>query len=213
MTRRPASSPSLDLQARAARGHLSLVSTPPRWLQLRVTLREVVPPVWRRLVVPDTLTLARLHRILQVAMGWQDYHLHEFLIGGQRYGTPAPDWEDADEIIPDKRVTLRTSLGSNDRFLYTYDFGDNWEHDIVVEASLPGAPAGAAVQCTEGGNACPPEDVGGPFGYADFLEAMQDPAHEAHDDMRRWWGGDFDPYRLEIEPINRHLRRFIATTS
>jgi Plasmid pRiA4b ORF-3-like protein len=172
----------------------------PRTLQIKVTLRDIKPPVWRRLVVSGSATLDALHRVLQVAMGWDNYHLHCFRIGGVRYG-PADD-EDFDlEEIDETTVTVAEAFANNRRGFYDYDFGDSWEHELLVEKLDPLAILLPVAVCTAGKRACPPEDCGGTFGYAELLEALADPAHEEHAEYVEW-AGDFDPEEFDPEAVN-----------
>lgn len=176
-------------------------------LQLRIELEWVTPSVWRRVLVPETITLAQLHRVIQVAMGWSDSHLHEFAVGRERYGTPDPDWDALGAVHSERGVALRTALGRAKRIEYSYDFGDGWQHVITVEKVLAPSAHGYRAECIGGESACPPEDVGGPPGYAYFLEALADPAHEEHEDMRRWCGGAFDATAFDIKRVNQRLGR------
>ena len=177
--------------------------------QLRVDLLDVTPTVWRRLLVPPTLTLPKLHHALQIALGWTDSHLHEFLINGVRYGVPDPDWQDEWPVMDERRVALHEALGPSVRcFDYVYDFGDDWHHSVVVESLYaPLAPGRTAVYCSDGANACPPEDVGGAPGYAELLTALADPHHEEHQSYLEWIGGAFDPARFDLAAINKALAR------
>jgi hypothetical protein len=153
-------------------------------VQLRAELRHLRPAVWRRLQVPASMTLARLHKVLQIAMGWTDSHLHEFRIGGARFGMPDRDWPDSPPMTPEGRVTLAQALASGVKsFAYLYDFGDHWEHEVRIEALLDCTPDTPAPVCLEGANRWPPEDVGGVPGYFDFLQAINDPTHDEHADM------------------------------
>lgn len=175
--------------------------------QLRVELLDVTPIVWRRLLVPATITLPKLHRVLQATMGWTDSHLHEFVMGGKRYGVPDPEWSAELPMIDERRVVLGRILDPDDRsFSYLYDFGDDWHHAVLVESrhveQLPGQPV---VTCTAGENACPPEDVGGPPGYSSFLEAMADPRHLEREDYLNWIGGRFDPGEFDVKAVNKVL--------
>lgn len=171
--------------------------------QLKVTLKDFRPPIWRRIQVFDNITLARLHLILQAAMGWSDYHLHLFEIAGVHYSEPSPeDWE---PVKSEKRYRLNQLVSEGGRFVYEYDFGDGWEHEIVVEKVLPADPQIEYPICIKGKMACPPEDVGGVWGYADFLEAIQDPDHPEHDEMLEWIGEEFDPQAFELDEINHAL--------
>jgi len=149
-------------------------------LSLKVTLRHIRPPIWRRILVPRDMTLADLHRAIQAVMGWEDAHLHVFDVGGRRYSAPAMLPDAANEA----RVTLN-SLAKSDmrRFTYTYDFGDDWEHDILIEKILPATTARAFPACVAGKRNCPPEDCGGPWGYEEMLAALADPNHPEHADI------------------------------
>jgi len=154
----------------------------PDLMVLKVELERITPAVWRRVVVPETITLGKLHRVIQAVMGWGDVHLHEYEIAGERYGTPEPDsW--GDPIHSEIRKTLVKALQGRKTFRYVYDFGDCWEHKIKVEKSMPYIQCPQMPYCIDGANACPPEDVGGEGGYADFLEAMGSSNHPEHQEM------------------------------
>jgi len=174
---------------------------------LRVELLEVTPPVWREFVVPHDISLARLHALLQRVMGWTNSHLHEFEIAGMRYAPPDPE-EDFDNPPEDSsKVRLaQLDLAPGDAFTYLYDFGDGWEHEITIvplaRADFPYVPC-----CMDGAGACPPEDCGGPPGYADMIEILADSGNPEYADMREWVGADFDPARFDIEAVNAALRR------
>ncbi len=173
--------------------------------QLKVTLQETKPPIWRRIQVYAHMTLPRLHDVLQVTMGWSDAHLHRFIVGDIEYGMPDPEFDD--DIRSEQRVKLAQLVTSEKAwFGYEYDFGDSWTHKIVLEKILPPAPAVHYPQCVAGRRACPPEDVGGVWGYADFLDAIHDDAHPEHDDMLEWCGGAFDPDVFSLEAVNQALR-------
>jgi hypothetical protein len=173
--------------------------------QLRITLDEVEPAVWRRVLVPGGYTLDRLHRVVQYAVGWNDYHLHVFDIAGLQYGMPDPDGllEVRDEL--DARLDAVAVKGT--RLRYTYDFGDWWEHELAVEDIVPAEPDTAYPLCLEGEGACPPEDVGGARGYAEMLAALADPGHPDHAVMREWLGRPFDPNDFDAERATTLLRR------
>jgi hypothetical protein len=176
-------------------------------LQLRIELQWIEPVVWRVVLVPETIKLHRLHDVIQSSMGWLDCHLHEFEIGGQRYGTPDPDWDPPGSVIAENRIAFVTALRRTKTCRYVYDFGDGWEHKIKVEKRLAPDASTCGAICVAGEHACPPEDVGGPPGYQHFLKAIADPRHEEHDDMLSWCGGGFDPREFDIELVNRKLRR------
>lgn len=175
----------------------------PAGFQLRIELRDVLPPVWRRFLVPGAIALPGLHRVIQEVMGWENCHLHLFRFGKKEYGIP--DSEYPSEMRKERGRRLREFLrDEGDVFGYVYDFGDNWEHDVDVEQIVTGAEVTEAT-CLEGGRACPPEDVGSPSGYKDYLEAMQDPSHPDHEQMAEWRGPSFDPERFDTRMINRRL--------
>ncbi len=172
--------------------------------QWKVQLREVRPPVWRRLQVPGDMRLDELHAVVQVAMGWLDCHLHEFEVDGVRYGVPDDDWG-FEEVRDEARVKLFRVAGEGTRLRYAYDFGDDWKHDIVVEQVLSPEPGVRYPRCLAGRRACPPEDVGGSWGYGDFLAAMADPDHEEHEHYLDWVGGAFNPDEFDVAAVDRAL--------
>jgi hypothetical protein len=174
--------------------------------QLKVTLKGSKPPIWRRIQVAGDTRLDRLHLILQTVMGWENYHLHQFIVGGTWFGEPSPD--DYYEVEDERRVTLaRIARGEKFKFTYEYDFGDGWEHELLVEKILAPESGAAYPRCLTGKRACPPEDVGGVWGYADFLEAVRNPSHPEHKDMQRWAGGNFDPAAFDLAAVNLMLQQ------
>jgi hypothetical protein len=186
-------------------GGAASASSDDRVVTLKVTLRGTKPPVWRRLEVPSSLTLDRLHELLVTAMGWFDYHLHAFEIEGRRYGVP-DDSFDLDDTLPEEEIVLADLVGVGvERFEYEYDFGDGWQHEIVVESV--GEPMSDVnyPRCTAGARACPPEDCGGIPGFAEFVEAMADPRHPEHKALRTWYGGEFDPAAFSAEQTSSLL--------
>jgi hypothetical protein len=188
---------------------------PDRIYQLKVTLRDVRPPVWRRLLVPGSATLGDLHRMIMKSMGWLDCHLHEFEVGGVRYAPPDPeadDWGLAPACDEGSARLARVAPRAGMRFDYTYDFGDDWVHSILVEAVGPVEAGRAYPACIAGRRACPPEDVGGPWGYAEFLAALADPEHEEHEDYLDWVGGFFDPAEFHLAETDEALRYVSSLT-
>ena len=172
---------------------------------LHVELLDVTPAIWRRLLVPDWMTLDQFHHILQFAMGWTNSHLHRFVIGGMQYGIPEDEWPELD-FTDDRLVTLRSCLGTSIReFGYEYDFGDGWMHSVEVKGVGPADKLHRYPACIGGANACPPEDVGGPPGYAAFLEAIRDSSHPDHEELLGWCGGVFDPQGFGISGVNTLL--------
>ena len=173
--------------------------------QIKVTLNDSKPPIWRRILVRGDTTLEQLHRILQAVMGWADYHLHQFIVGQTYYGIPDPNY--FDEMNDERRVMLRSIVpGEKFKFRYEYDFGDSWLHNLLVEKILPLESGKYYPVCIKGKRACPPEDVGGIWGYHDFLEAVRNPDHPEHGDMLEWVGGEFDPEAFDLDEANEVLR-------
>ena len=177
--------------------------------QFKVALLDIKPAIWRRIQVPDC-TLADLHGYIQAAFGWWNYHLHQFDIDGERYGPPSPDDMDSGpEMRDDAGVTLGKLIpksGRKPRWVYEYDFGDGWRHEVVFEGFPPVDPKEKYPQCVEGQRACPPEDCGGPWGYGDYLAAVADPKHEQHDEMLEW-RGPFDPDAFDAKKATREMRK------
>ena len=173
--------------------------------QIKVTLKDSKPPIWRRIQVPCNITLAELHRILQAVMGWWDYHLHQFIVGRTYYGVPHPDYDDYVDMRDESQVRLNQIVDEGSKFVYEYDFGDSWEHVLLVEKALEPEPGQAYPVCIKGKRARPPEDVGGVWGYEEFLEAIGDPDHPEHDDYLEWVGGEFDPEEFDLDAANEAL--------
>ena len=176
--------------------------------QIKVTLLGTRPPIWRRLLVPANLTLEQLHDVLQRAMGWDDSHMHDFRIGQKRYGRPDPDDRlmGLPAMASERTARLSSVLGkAGAKAVYTYDFGDSWEHGIAVEKVLPREEGRAYPVCVDGKLHGPPEDCGGVPGFYDFLEAIADPEHERHEELKEWLGDDFDPEAFSVDEVNRRL--------
>jgi hypothetical protein len=172
--------------------------------QLKITLRDTKPPIWRRVQVKDC-SLGKLHDIIQNCMGWTNSHLHSFEVGGEEYGAPDPDG--MMEVQNESRVKLSQIAGQGfKKFTYTYDFGDNWQHLIEVEETLPAEPGVHYPRCVAGKRHCPPEDCGGAWGYGDFLKKIQDPKHPERKEMLEWVGGEFDPEEFDVEAVKGELR-------
>jgi len=191
------------MNPRAAAGRRS--SVPARLYLLHVQLAEIEPPIWRRLAVPGPRTLHALHGILQAAMPWQDYHLYQFEIGGTRYEDPNPD--DRDPSVPDPRgFTLdQLALVQCSRVQYTYDFGDDWLHDLTVEGVVPLPRDLLLPVCVGGARACPPEDCGGVGGYEELVAGVRRPQSAAAREFREWLGRVYDPEELDLSAINVRL--------
>jgi hypothetical protein len=171
-------------------------------------LRDIHPPVWRRIQVWEDTTLAQLHAILQIVMGWEDYHLHQFMIGRRLYSVPDPDDAMYERKVSDEsRVPLGEVVPRvGTQFAYLYDFGDNWEHDLMLEAILLPDTTAQYPTCIGGERRTPPEDVGGTHGYEEYLAVLADPEHEEHDNMLQW-RGPFDPEAFSPAQVNQGLRK------
>lgn len=179
---------------------------PVQIFQLKITLMNIKPPIWRRLEVKSDTTLYKVHDIIQIAMGWEDAHLHQFEKDGTLYGVPDPDFDM--DLKSERRVRLNQLLvAEKDKLRYEYDFGDGWLHELRLEKILAPEPGVRYPRCTKGKGACPPEDVGGVWGYAEFLEAINNPKHPEHENFLEWIGEEsFDPEAFDLEAVNANLR-------
>ncbi len=175
--------------------------------QFKITLLDVEPPIWRRVQVDNFMTLRRFAAILLAVMGWNNSHLHQFEIGGKKYGMPDPDGlHDSKDFTDEKKKKLRDfSQDDLKKFTFLYDFGDGWKHAVELEEVLEFNYKGIQPKCIDGARNCPPDDCGGTHGYENFLEAIRDPKHLEHEDMRRWIGGKFDPEKFSVRSANRTL--------
>lgn len=184
------------------------IEIPHEIYQIKVTLLGTTPPIWRRLLVPAGMTLEQLHDVLQAAMGWEDCHMHDFRIGQKRFGKPDPNNRLMGLPATGNERTVRmfsvlAKVGA--KAVYTYDFGDGWEHSLAVEKVLAPDPGLAYPICTAGKLHGPPEDCGGIPGYYHLLEAIRDPDHEEHEEMLEWIGDGFDPDAFSVDEVNRRL--------
>lgn len=180
-------------------------------IQLKITLQEVQPPIWRRVLVSDETTLLQLHDLIQHCFGWTDSHLHIFTAAGMAF-VNVEDWEEEGEHYQDDGIAhlsdlIPKFLPEGGHFLYEYDLGDGWVFKIFVEKILPEQENIKTPEILAGKRAGPPEDVGGVWGYANFLEAMQDPLHPEHDEYLAWIGGSFDPQAFNISELNQTLSK------
>jgi hypothetical protein len=177
--------------------------------QFKITLKDIKPPIWRRIQVPKKYNFWDLHIAIQDAMGWQDYHLYEFEIVNPLTGTktiigiPNKDKDFADyKILPGwKQKIADYFLRENQSAKYIYDFGDNWKHEIILEKILPKENNLTYPLCIKGERACPPEDCGGSYGYEDFLEIVGDPENEQHEEILEWVGGKFDSEHFDPNEV------------
>ena len=177
--------------------------------QFKLTLVGSKPPIWRRIQTKDG-TLGDLHDVIQAAMGWENCHLHQFIIDGVRYGPPSPDDLDFGlETEDESKFRLSQLLPKTAkalRFKYEYDFGDGWLHEILLEGNRPIEKDMKYPVCLEGKRACPPEDVGGLGGYEEYVEAVADPKHEQHEEFMEW-AGPFDPEEFDPKEATKHMRQ------
>lgn len=176
--------------------------------QFKITLLESNPPIWRRIQAQDC-TLDKFHEHIQTAMGWTNSHLHQFEIGDKHYADP--DLWDAEFELVDSTKTMLSEIlpakGKRFQFKYEYDFGDGWEHEVLFEGCPEPEQSKKYPLCLEGERACPPEDVGGIWGYVDFLEAIADPKHEEHENMLEWIGGKFDPEKFDPSKATKEMKK------
>ena len=177
--------------------------------QFKITLKESKPPIWRRIQVKDC-TLDKFHEHIQTAMGWTNSHLHRFEIGDKRYADPELMEEDFEEFgyLDSTRKKISTVVpddGKRFKFLYEYDFGDSWLHEVLFEGCPSPEKGKKYPLCVEGARACPPEDVGGMGGFYEYLEAIADPKHNEHEHFMEW-SGPFDPEMFDVEEATNEMR-------
>jgi len=175
---------------------------------LKIRLLQIEPEIWRRFVVPGDITLDRLHDVIQIVMGWSDSHLHEFTIGKKRY-TESP--ESKEDGLECGRYHLGDLIKQNGRtFGYLYDFGDSWEHEVILEDGRYLNPElRSAIECQDGARACPPEDVGGVSGYYEFCKAMKDPHHKENQSYMQWYGREYDSEKFNTSEVNLELMKYL----
>ena len=177
--------------------------------RLRINLLYIKPPIWRQVLVPARITLNKLHQIIQAAMGWEDRHLHQFLIDRKVYSEPDPDepgdWSERGNESKVLLSDLVTQEGS--KFIYDYDFGDSWRHEVILEKVLTRPPDNKYPVCQQGRRHCPPEDCGGPPGYENLVAALADRNHPEHAEMLDWVGPEFDPDLFDKKAVNLALAK------
>ena len=176
----------------------------PQTYQLKITLNGAKPPIWRRVKVSGATDLFELHDIIQIAMGWEDSHLHQFVAGGKRYGIVDDEYDTG--MIDEEGVRIDALLKKEEESIdYEYDFGDGWGHKVMLEKITPAIPGDVLPTCIGGSRACPLEDVGGVWGYEEFLKAYSDKDHPEHEDRLEWAGEDFDPEYFDPDEVNEIL--------
>jgi hypothetical protein len=172
-------------------------------VRLKITLDDVKPTVLRRIEVPVDIRLDRLHLALQAVIGWTNSHLYEIRAGGVGWSTPYPDHEGAGDFLDARKAKLDDVLEDvgTKTLKYLYDFGDGWEHTIKIERLIDPEPGILYPRLIEAKGRCPPEDIGGPWGYAEFLEAISDPKHKRHRELTEWAPEDFDPEQIDTDGL------------
>ena len=179
----------------------------PACYQLKISLLDIEPPIWRRIQVPGTILMCCLHDAIQAVMGWTNSHLHQFEKDGKYWSVPE-HVEDGDiDVIDERQVPLGKVLSAEgDSMVYVYDFGDDWRHEVVLEKIDPSDVPTKPV-CLAGERRCPPENVGGPPGYQEFLEVIFEPGHEEFAQFRGWAGGKFHAEEFNLKAVNKVLSR------
>jgi hypothetical protein len=177
-------------------------------VQIKISLQDSHPPIWRRVVIDPGCSFLELHFICQLAMGWTNSHLAEFNVEGQRIGLPDTEFELDDKLTDAASITLSEVLKNFPglkKFQYWYDFGDDWYHIITIEKTLDADRELSIPRCIDGARACPPEDCGGIHGYEELLETLANPNHPDHSEMKEWVDEDFDPEAFDIADANHRL--------
>lgn len=178
--------------------------------QVQIALRGFKPKIWRRLLIPSDLLLSDFHKVIQTTMGWDNSHLHQFIKDRVFYTVRYPDddmWDEMDNVNY-KKIKLSDLLKlEKEKIIYEYDFGDGWEHDVILEKILPRDNKIHYPICLKGKMSCPPEDCGGVWGYAEILDILKHPAHEEYESYIEWLGENFDPESIDIDEINEKLSK------
>ncbi len=178
--------------------------------QIQIALTKFKPKIWRRLLIPSDLLLSDFHMIIQVSMGWENSHLHQFIKDRTFYTERIlgdNTWGEMNNVDYKKIKISDLLKKEKEKIIYEYDFGDGWEHDIILEKILSGHEKMIFLICLEGKMACPPEDCGGVWGYSDMLEILKQPKHEEYDNIIEWLGEEFDPEHFDKEAVNKILKR------
>ena len=174
---------------------------------LKITLRGSKPTIWRRIQVASDIKLSTLHDVIQITMGWEHSHLHQFIVDGVYYGEIFKGDFDTGDTEDEKKVKLfQVMEAPKSKIFYEYDFGDSWEHEIVLEEILPATAKKVPSVCLAGERACPPEDCGGVWGYEELLRVIKNPTDPDYEDRMEWLGDDFDPEVFDINEVNEILK-------
>jgi len=180
--------------------------------QIQISLTNSKPEIWRKILVQPNLSLANFHMTIQIVMGWDNSHLHQFIKNKTFYTRKMEDdmtWGDLNNVDYKGLKISDLLKNENDKIDYEYDFGDSWHHDIVLEKILDTSEKTKYPTCIDGKLACPPEDCGGIWGYSDLLKVLNNPGHKDYADLLDWLDGEFDPNYFNIEKTNLNLKRFI----
>jgi hypothetical protein len=178
--------------------------------QIKIELEDIKPPVWRRVVIPSDMLLSDFHKVIQTTMGWYNSHLHQFEKDDTFYLPRMKDdwtWEEMNNVDYKGRKVSGLLRKVNDEIIYEYDFGDSWQHTILLEKITDNTRGRKIPLCLEGERSCPPEDCGGTWGYEHLLKVIKDPTHEEHEDMLAWLGEAFDPEFFSVDDVNLLLKR------
>jgi len=177
--------------------------------QIQIALKRFKPKIWRRLLIPSDLLLSDFHKVIQTSMGWTNSHLHQFIKNRTFYTVKMQDddlWDEMDNVDYKEMKISDLLKKEKDKIVYEYDFGDGWEHDIILEKILPPDNDTKHPICLTGKMNCPPEDCGGIWGYSDMLEILKDPDHEEYESYIEWLGEEFDPKYFDKDEVNELLR-------
>ncbi len=178
--------------------------------QIKIQLVEVTPSIWRRVIIPSDMLLSDFHKVIQSAMGWTNSHLHQFVKNDTYYLQKMEDdwtWDEMNNVDYKRRKVSGLLKKENDAMIYEYDFGDSWEHIILLEKITENTRGQKMPVCLDGKRNCPPEDCGGTYGYEDLLNILADPKHEEHGNYLKWLGGEFDPEYFSVDEVNKLLKR------
>lgn len=176
--------------------------------QLKVTLKHSKPAIWRRILVSSDMKLSDFHYVLQTTMGWTNFHLHQFIKDGSYYSDRMADddfWHDSINVDYKKLKVSSLLQHEKDKMIYEYDFGDGWEHEILLEKVLPFDKARVLPVCVAGKMHCPPEDCGGVWGFEEMIEILKQPKHPEYNNYMEWLEDDFDPASFSIDEVNEGL--------
>lgn len=178
--------------------------------QIQVALKGFKPKIWRRLLIPSDLLLSDFHKIIQTSIGWTNSHLHQFIKNRTFYTKRMPDddlWNEMNNVDYKKIKISDLLKKEKEKIVYEYDFGDSWEHDVILEKILPLDDKINYPVCLKGKMNCPPEDCGGIYGYSEMLEILKQPDHEEYESYIEWLGGEFDPEYFDKDKVNELLRK------